>query len=231
MPRQPRFYYPGVVLHAVQRGNNRVACFTQPDDYRFYLRCLREAAAEHGVAIHGYVLMTNHVHLLVSPGSPAALPRAMQTLGRRYVGRFNFLCQRTGTLWEGRYKAALVDDDAYLLTCMRYIELNPVRAGMVAHAARYRWSSYRANALGEHDALVTPHPVYQSLGASHHVRQSVYRAGFADALQSDAIEAIRDATQYEWALGDAAFRARVAIRTGRPTERKSLGRPLRVFKR
>lgn len=163
MPRQPRFYSPGVVLHVVQRGNNREACFTKPDDHRFYLQCLRDAAIEHGVDVHAYALITNRVHLLVSPASPESLPRAMQTLGRRYVGRFNFVYRRTGTLWEGRYKAALVDSDEYLLICMRYIELNPVRARMVEHAAQYRWSSFRANALGDHDPLVKPQPFRHSL--------------------------------------------------------------------
>jgi putative transposase len=225
MPRQPRFYFPGVVLHAVQRGNNRAACFARPADYRFYLESLRDAARENGVAIHAYVLMTNHVHLLVSPGLPEALPRVMQTLGRRYVGRFNFLYHRTGTLWEGRYKAALVDDDAYLLTCMRYIELNPVRAGMAALPERYRWSSHRANALGMPDPLVSPHAVYRALGLSPLACRTAYSAGFADGLSLQALAAIRDATQYEWALGSKTFRARVARLTGRRTERSPLGRP------
>lgn len=225
MPRQPRFYYPGAVLHMVQRGNDRASVFTCAEDHRFYLDCLRDAARTHDVAIHAYVLMTNHVHLLASPGHAQALPRMMQTLGRRYVGRFNFLHRRTGTLWEGRYKASLVDTDAYLFACLRYVELNPVRACIVAEPAAYRWSSHRANAYGHDDPVVTPHPSFLALGLSADERRAAYRRSFGQPLPADAVQAIRDATQYEWALGGASFRKRAEEWTGRRTARLSVGRP------
>ena len=149
----------------------------------------------------------------------------MQTLGRRYVGRFNFLRSRTGTLWEGRYKATIVDTDAYLLTCLRYIELNPVRAHMVTSPAEYRWSSYRANACGDHDPVVTPHPMFVALAPTPDERRDIYRRMFGEALPNEAIEAIRNATQFEWALGDTAFHEFVEARTGRRTSRLAMGRP------
>jgi putative transposase len=225
MPRQPRFYFPGAVLHIVQRGNNRAPVFMGTGDRRFYLDCLREASRKHDVAVHAYVLMTNHVHLLASPGHALALPRMMQTLGRKYVGRFNFLHQRTGTLWEGRYKATLLDTDAYLFACLRYIELNPVRARLVAGPADYRWSSHRANACGDDDPVVTPHSSFLTLGPSAKRQRDVYRRSFESPLPEETVTAIRDATQFEWALGDASFHARVEACTGRRADRLPLGRP------
>ena len=225
MPRHPRFYYPGAVLHVVQRGNDRARVFTRATDYRFYLDCLGEASLTHGVSIHAYVLMSNHVHLLVSPGHAQALPRMMQTLGSRYVSRFNFMHERTGTLWEGRYKATLVDSEVYLFTCLRYIELNPVRAGMVARPADYRWSSHRANAFGDNDPLVTPHPLLLALAPAAEERRDLYRSMFGQSMTEDTINAIRDATQFEWALGGAAFRQRIEANTGRRADRLPMGRP------
>ena len=224
MPRQPRFYCPEAVLHVIQRGNDRAAVFADADDRRFYLNCLEDAACTHRVAIHAYVLMDNHVHLLASPDHAQAMPRMMQSVGRRYVGRFNLLNERTGTLWEGRYKAALVDTDKYLFTCYRYIELNPVRAGMVASPADYRWSSHRANAYGAHDTLITPHPMFAALAECVDERHDIYRRFFGQPLAQDAVQSIRDATQFEWALGDQHFRRRAAQLTGRRGERLPLGR-------
>jgi len=225
MPRQPRFYFPGAVLHIVQRGNDRAPVFTCAQDHRFYLDCLRDASRTHGVAIHAYVLMSNHVHLLASPSNAQALPRMMQTLGRRYVGRFNVLHRRTGTLWEGRYKATLVDTEAYLFACLRYIELNPVRAGMVAGPADYRWSSHRANAFGDDDPVVTPHPSFLALAPSSEEQHEVFRRSFGLPLPQDTVEAIRDATRFEWALGGATFRKRAEAWTGRRADRLPMGRP------
>jgi len=225
MPRQPRFYYPGAVLHVIQRGNDRAPVFTRANEHRFYLDCLRDASRAHDVSIHAYVLMTNHVHLLASPGHAQGLPRMMQTLGRRYVGWFNFLHRRAGTLWEGRYKAALVDTEAYLFDCLRYIELNPVRARMVAAPADYRWSSHRANAWGDNDPVLTSHPLFLSLAARAEERRDIYRRMFGQPVPEGAIKAIRDATQLEWALGDIAFRERAEARTGRRADRLPMGRP------
>ncbi|MEO5763687.1 MAG: transposase [Casimicrobiaceae bacterium] len=225
MPRQPRFFFPGAVLHIVQRGTDRRTIFQDAGDRTFFLGALGEAAGAHHVDIHAYALMSNHVHLLVSPHNENSAPRMMQSLGRRYVGRFNFVHERTGTLWEGRYRAALVDSDGYLLTCMRYIELNAVRAGMVRHPAEFRWSSFWANTGEGIDPVVTPHPVFLMLGASAGARHETYLRLFDDVLDRDAIATIRDATQHEWALGSPAFRESVEARIGRRTGRMPRGRP------
>jgi len=169
MARQPRLNLPGILQHLVQRGNDRQACFAAETDYLRYLQELREASANHDCAIHAYVLMTNYVHLLVTPATTGAISRMMQAVGRRYVGSFNARYRRTGTLWEGRFKAAPVDTDRYLLTCYRDIELNPVRAHMTDDPSTYPWSSYHHNALGQHTPLVTPHVQY-TLWPAHLLR-------------------------------------------------------------
>src|SRR5687768_4695644 len=161
MARRPRLRMSGVPQHVIQRGNNRQATFFAEEDYRFYLACLQEAARKHDCAIHAYVLMTNHVHLLVTPQGPDAMSLVMRDLGRRYVQYINFTYGRSGTLWEGRFKSILVDAQRYFFTCCRYIELNPVRAGMVAHPEEYRWSSHCFNALGHEDHLLSAHHEYQ----------------------------------------------------------------------
>lgn len=184
MPRQPRPDLAGVPQHVVQRGNDRQPCFYVADDYRRYLGGLRESATRYGCVVHAYVLMTNHVHLLVTPSSVGAVSRMMQWLGRQYVGYINGRYRRTGTLWEGRYKSCLVDTERYLLTCYRYIELNPVRAAMVADPADYAWSSYRANAQALADPLVVPHAEYLRLGADAPERCVAYRYLFEDALDA-----------------------------------------------
>ena len=157
MARLPRLVIPGQPQHVIVRGNNRSEIFCVEADYRFYLEKLKLACEKHGCQVHAYILMTNHVHLLITPLEASSLSKTLQTLGRYYVQYFNYRYRRTGTLWEGRYKAALIDSDAYLLTCMRYIELNPVRAGMVADPSEYPWSSYPFNALGQPNDLVTPY--------------------------------------------------------------------------
>lgn len=166
MARHGRYFLPDQPLHVIQRGNNRSAIFFDIEDYEHYRDWLAGAAVEYGCLIHAYVLMTNHVHLLVTPERAESLPRAMQSLGRRYVRAINAARRRSGTLWEGRYRAAPIDSEAYFLACCRYIELNPVRARMVAHPADYRWSSYRAHAHGAADALVSDRPLYHALGAA-----------------------------------------------------------------
>ncbi len=167
MPRQPRLVIPDHPQHVIIRGNNREAIFYSDEDYRFFLDKLKQACDKHQCDLHAYVMMTNHVHLLMTPYTESGISKAMQMLGRYYVQYFNYAYHRTGTLWEGRYKAALIDSENYLLTCYRYIELNPVRAeGMVQHPAEYPWSSHRFNALGKIDALVASHLMYQRLGKS-----------------------------------------------------------------
>jgi putative transposase len=217
MARLPRFFVPDLPLHVIQRGNNRAPIFVDPVDFAFYRTCLAYAARRCGVSIHAYVFMTNHVHLMVTPERATSTARMMQSIGRLYVQYFNARCGRTGTLWEGRYKAAIVDDEGYLLTCMRYVELNPVRAGMVMDPRDYPWSSHRANALGENDDLVRPHPIYLRLGCMPGRRQQAYCELFGRPIQNREIETIRDATQHAWALGDTKFRQRILVSGRRPT--------------
>ena len=223
MARLPRFFVPDLPLHVIQRGNNRAPIFVEPGDLTFYRTCLAYAGRRCRVAVHAYVFMTNHVHLLATPKVATSMARLMQSIGRIYVQYFNARHGRTGTLWEGRYKAAIVDDERYLVTCMRYIELNPVRAGMVIEPSDYLWSSHRANALGENDDLLEPHPTYQRLGNSPETRQTAYRELFGLPIASHELEAIRDATQNAWALGDAEFRQRI-VASGRRSERLPKGR-------
>ena len=176
MPRPRRFAIAGQPMHIVQRGNNRTPTFVMVGDYLVYLQLLAGAATHSGCAIHAYALMGNHVHLLVTPDGPWSASTLLHHVGSRYVRYFNARHGRTGTLWDGRFRSCVVDSDAYLLRCHRYIERNPVRAGMVTHAADYPWSSYRRNALGVHNALIRPHPVYDALDADAQVRMAAYRA-------------------------------------------------------
>ena len=229
MARQPRFFVPGGVLHVIQRGNNRELIFVTEQDYRFFVDCLGKAIRQHEVCIHAYVLMTNHLHLLATPQSVASIPKTLQSVGRRYVQYFNDAYQRSGTLWEGRYRATVVDSEQYLLTCMRYIELNPVRAGMVGHPGEYRWSSYHANAQGTRDLLVTSHELYDRLGQSSPERRRAYRGLFRDPLPDAVVEAIRDATNKNWALGSAKFKQRIEALSGRRSERIRMGRPAKTY--
>jgi len=225
MPRAGRYFLPEQTLHVIQRGNNRGAVFFADDDYRRYRQWLVEAAAEHGCAVHAYVLMTNHVHLLVTPRSGHGLPRTMQSLGRRYVRHVNDTYRRTGTLWEGRYRAALIDSEAYFFSCCRYIELNPVRAGMTAQASAYPWSSYAAHALGAPDPLAAEHPLYRALGLTPGERQRAYRALFDTPLDSEFVASVRAATNGGWALGDERFKREIAAALGRRVTPRPPGRP------
>ncbi len=200
---------PGQPQHVIQRGNNRDVIFVGDGDYRFYLEKLGDACQRHDCDLHAYVLMTNHVHLLITPHTEQGLGKVLQSVGRYYVQYFNYTYDRTGTLWEGRYKATLLDSEAYLLTCYRYIELNPVRAGMVDHPADYPWSSYRYNALGEPDDRVTPHSLYRRLGRSAADRHSAYRQLFKHRIAERTLEDIREATNKAWVLGNDRFRAKI----------------------
>ena len=222
MSRLPRLYLPDCAQHVIQRGNNREACFYGEEDYKAYLSFLKDAAEKYQVAVHAFVLMTNHVHLLVTPSDEQGVSRMMQAQGRKYVQYFNFTHRRTGTLWEGRYKSTLVSAEHYLLTVYRYIELNPVRAGMVAHASEYPWSSYQGNALGKPVQLLTAHPIYDQLGKTDEERQSAYRALFRGRMPERDLVAIREATNKAWALGDERFKAQIEAKTGRRSA--SLGR-------
>jgi len=210
MPRKPRIVLPGQPQHVIIRGVNRETIFYDDSDYRYYLNQLKEALGKHDCALHAYVLMTNHVHLLITPAGAAGIAKTMQAVGRSYVQYFNTTYGRTGTLWEGRYKASLVDTEQYLLTCYRYIELNPVRAQMVDHPVEYPWSSYLRNALGQTNPLITPHEQYQGLGASAENRKAGYRGLFQVHISEQQLVEIREAANKEWILGSGYFKDKIA---------------------
>jgi putative transposase len=225
MSRRPRLALPGVPLHLIQRGNNRQARFFAEEDYRFYLEWLAEYAGKTGCRMHAYVLMTNHVHLLISADSTEAPGALMKALGQRYVQYVNRVYRRSGTLWEGRFRSCPIQEESYLLACQRYIELNPVRAGMVEHPADYRWSSYRANGDGEDNALIRPHMLYDALGLEATSRQTAYRELFRHELESGLVDQIRRATNGNFVLGSERFAAEVAAMIGRRTLPGKPGRP------
>lgn len=225
MPRMKRLDLPGVAQHVVQRGNDRQACFFQDMDYVRYLQDLREASLRYGCSVHAYVLMTNHVHLLVTPAEAGSLGRMMQAVGRRYVRYINDSARHTGTLWEGRYKASLVDNERYVLACYRYIELNPVRAAMVVAPTDYPWSSYRGNGLGIADALLTQHASYRALGADAVSRGNRYREIVAEAIPPDELAAIRLYVQRQRALGSDRFQQQIEALLGRRAAIGNPGRP------
>lgn len=215
MARLKRYCPGGIPQHVIQRGNNRTACFGSDGDMTTYAHYLHKAASKYGLAIHGWVFMTNHVHLLVTPEKNDSLSKTIQSLGRRYVRYFNYTYQRTGTLFEGRFKSCIVQEIRYLLTCLRYIELNPVRAGIVRDPADYIWSSYRANALGKPSKLWDPHPQYLELGATDSERQDRYRSLVARGLQDELITNIRDSINQGMALGSLQFRRQIEELGGR----------------
>ncbi len=216
MARRPRFSIPGQPQHVMQRGNNRMAIFASAADYTRFYRKLEQACRRYDCVVHAYVFMSNHVHLLMTPAKANGIGRVMQSVGTSYAAYFNELNVRTGGMFEGRYRAIPIDSEQYLLTCYRYIERNPVRAGVVANVAQHRWSSYRANALGERDPLVTPHERYLSLGIDAASRQSSYRALHAIDLPPTAVDRLRDSIRTGSALGSEGFLRRVAQLAGRP---------------
>ena len=230
MPRHARAILPDVAVHIIQRGNNRSACFHRDADYLVYLDHLRELSRRHGCEIHAYCLMTNHVHLLATPRSADACALLMKNLGQRYVQYVNRSRERTGTLWEGRFRSCIAQSERYVMACYRYIELNPVRAGMVARAGDYRWSSHLANAGAARVDWLAPHPQYLALGQEADSRHAAYRALVGAGLAAAQLHEIRAATNSGGALGDPAFRSLAARalgrrltpgRAGRPPKRKS----------
>ena len=210
MARLGRYFVRDQPLHVIQRGRNRKPIFFRRDDYARYRDWLAMAAAEYVCAIHAYVLMPNHVHLLVTPRDADSLPRMMQSLGRRYVRHVNAVRRRTGTLWDGRYRAAPIDSEAHLLACCRYIELNPVRAGMAAEPGGYRWSSWHAHAACAADPLLGDHALYRALAPTPAGRQQAYRALFAAPPDEVFVSDLRAATNGGWALGDERFKRQIA---------------------
>lgn len=229
MPRKPRFFLPDVPVHIVQRGHSREPVFFEDDDYHAYLGFLEEAAERYTCAIHAYVLMTNHIHILATPQDKQGISRMMQYLGRCYVPYINHRYDTSGSIWEGRYKASLIDDERYLLTCMRYIELNPVRAAMTQSPADYRWSSYRSNALEKANALITPHPLYLGLGKTSNARLKAYKGLFKGHVDKNDLKDIRNAWQTGTPLGNDAFKRKIEHKLKCKVGQDRRGRPKRAL--
>jgi putative transposase len=225
MARRHRLDVPGVAQHVIQRGVDRSVCFVDDSDREFYLAMLSEVAGDHECAVHAYVLMTNHVHLLVTPRGSGGLSRLMQGLGRRYVRRFNDRHRRTGTLWEGRFRACLVDTERYVLSCYRYIEMNPVRAQMIKDPLEYRWSSARGNAGSCDDPLLSPHETYAALSSDRATRRRRYRALLLEALGQDEVASIRAHVNQGAAYGSDRFQRQLEELTGRTSRLRKQGRP------
>jgi putative transposase len=225
MPRKPRFFLPGLAAHVVQRGNNRQPIFFERSDYERYLSLLGDGCDRYSCVIHAYALMTNHVHLLLTPAESQSVSRMMQYLGRHYVPYVNHKYSRSGTLWEGRFKASLVDTSSYLLACYRYIESNPVRAGMVANAGDYRWSSFHHNGLGLSNPLIAPHAEYENLGVTLQQRRASYRLLFEHPEEEGLLVSLREHMQSGTPLGSE--RLRDDIETGLATRigKSERGRP------
>ncbi|MGA0570198.1 transposase [Variovorax sp. VNK109] len=225
MARLPRLTLPDYPHHVIQRGNNRQPVFLSRGDREFFLSLLGEHAAAHQVAIHAYVLMDNHFHLLATPRTAQGLPKMMQSLGRRYVRYFNDRNQRSGTLWEGRYKSTIIQSETYLLACLAYIDLNPVRAGIAASAADYGWSSHGHYVGLRPDRIVTPPALYWEMGNTPFAREAAYAAMVAAGVPASQQEALTQSTLQGWALGDAQFTDNLQKLTDRRVTKTRAGRP------
>ena len=219
---------PGLPAHVMQRGHNREAVFFSDQDYLEYLRCLKQAADTYGCKVHAYVLMTNHVHLLVTPERKDSIGQLFQGLGRHYVRYVNETYQRHGGLWEGRHKGNVIQSQTYLLTCMRYIEMNPVRSGMVDHPAKYRWSSFAANALGASNVILNQHDEYLNLGKTPKLRQQVYQGLFDVDAEADVVKFLRQSLQSGTPLGNDQFKAQIEGVVGRKLGKIGPGRPKNI---
>lgn len=225
MSRLSRVTPAGFPQHIIQRGNNRQSCFTSEEDMKAYLNWLKEFSKKHSVDIHAWVLMTNHLHLLCTPQKEGAISSMMQSIGRMYVRYFNHTYQRSGTLWEGRFKSCLIQDEQYLFELYRYIELNPVRAGMVEDPGEYSWSSYGSNALGIETDLQTPHALYLALGATKDERLENYRALFKAHVDTPLLNEIREGINRGLALGNEQFKKQIEALTNKRVTARKAGRP------
>ena len=226
MPRKPRFNLPGYTQHVFQRGNRNKPCFLNDRDLRFYLKCLQLGCVKYQCALHTYVLMLDHVHMLVTPKVARGVSRLMQAVGRNYVRYFNSRYGKTGALWQGRYKSSLVQDDQYFLRCSLYIEMSPVRAGIAIRPGDYVWSSYRSNALGEKSEVVTPHDSYLALSGQRSKRIVSYRKLFEDESDQAQVNEVRHCLQHELVLGSELFRDEIqALTNNRPVRCGRRGRP------
>ena len=230
MARLPRLTVPGYPHHIIQRGNNRQAIFSTAADYQLLLSLLDENAHKFGVALHAYVLMGNHFHVLATPTTQQGLPQMMQAVGRRYVRYFNDRQGRTGTLWEGRYRSTLIDRDRYLLACMAYIDLNPVRAGLVSDPKDYPWSSHGHHVGLRPDRLITPHPLYWALGNTPFAREAAYADLVTAGISAEQQHGLTQSALGGWALGDEKFVADLQTRTERRVQKSQAGRPFGLAK-
>lgn len=226
MARLPRLTLPGYPHHIIQRGNNRQAIVSSAADYQMLLALLDENAQKFGVALHAYVLMSNHFHLLATPGTDDGLPQMMQAVGRRYVRYFNDSQGRSGTLWEGRYRSTLIETERYLLACMVYIDLNPVRAGLVGEARDYSWSSHGHYVGLRADRMVTPHPLFWSLGNTPFAREAAYAELVRAGITPEQQDALTRSALSGWALGEESFVADLQKRTERRVKKTHPGRPI-----
>ena len=230
MPRLPRLELSGVPLHVTQRGINKRAIFLDPADHYHFRRLLRRGFPDHGIALHAFVLMDNHFHLLVTPDAVGTLSRAMGWVGQSYVHAFNLRHRRCGALWQGRFKSCLVQSERYLLTVMRYIELNPVRAAMVELPQDYRWSSVHTHLALARDPLITPHPLYLAMGSDSNERACAYQKWLDAGIAPDDLQHLRAYAHQERALGDERFQRMVETTLGRPAICRPRGRPPRASK-
>ncbi len=226
MARLSRISPIGIPVHIIQRGNNRQACFVCDEDHAAYAGWLSDYSVKYQVEIHAWVMMTNHVHLLCTPRVAGGISKMMQSLGRRYVQYFNFVYHRSGTLWEGRFKSCLVQEDRYLLEVYKYIELNPVRAQIVSDPGEYHWSSYQVNGLGKKSDLCTPHSEYLALGENPLEQQTNYRTLFTDHVVEELLQEIRNNTHKGMAIGNDRFKEEIEALTGRRLYPKKRGRPV-----
>lgn len=225
MPRIQRLAVPGVALHVVQRGNNRQAVFFHEADYISYLDLMFESAGQYAVSIHAFVCMTNHVHILLTPWGEDSVSRLMQRLGALYASGINAVYSRTGSLWEGRFKSSLVDSERHVLACYRYIEMNPVRAGMVVHPADYRWSSYRHHTESLNDYPIRPHSEWLALGSNPGERRKRYLELIDDGLRNDDIELFRRCTRKGLPAGSVRFKQEIETALSRRIGDGQRGRP------
>lgn len=224
MPRRARAYLPGYVYHVYQRGNNRAPCFIEPKNYQLYLQLWEELSIKYGVSVHAYCLMTNHIHFLVTPSCKTGLSNTMKFVGSRYAQSINRQYKLTGTLWEGRHRSSLVQTSRYFFTCMRYIELNPVRASIVDRPEQYLWSSYGANAFGNYSWLTT-HAEYLDLGKTKAERLLAYQNLFQSQMNQNDLELIRKAAHYGQPIGNDRFRRKIAEQYGLKPGYLKRGRP------
>ena len=224
MARPHRYCPAGLPVHIIQRGNNRNLCFFEKADNVFFMYLLKEYSKRHRVSVHAWVLMSNHFHLLVTPEFDFSISKTMQDIGREYVRFINRKYERTGTLWEGRFRSCLVESETYLLTCQRYIELNPVRAGMVKDPGDYWWSSYHSSALGKPSSIWHPHDLYLSLGSGEVSRCWAYRELFQHELESVVIDEIRFATNKGLVFGSDHYKDQIEKRSFQPARLLKRGR-------